>query len=64
MIILNVDNHLITLMMIKTAFLRAIPLYASVNGMFFTRRAEPAFFPPKAPITVIQSNLVTQNTTI
>ena len=52
MIILKVGNHLITLTMI-TAFLRTIPLYASVNGMFFTRRAEPAFFPPKAPITVI-----------
>ena len=52
MIILNVDNHLIALMMI-IAFLRAIPLYASVNGMFFTRWAEPAFFPAKSPITVV-----------
>jgi hypothetical protein len=52
MIILNVDNHLNTRAMI-TAFLRVIPFYASVNGMFFTSWVEPAFFPLKSPITVI-----------
>ena len=61
--ILNDDNHRITLTMI-TAFLLNIPLYASVNEMFITRQAELAFFPAKAPITVIQSNPVTQNTMV